>query len=72
MLTSMHHLTLINTDLLTAAVTVLGEAVLKALTTVGFVFLHYITLTTKMLVAMKTREMVEVPAVILGFCAFLC
>jgi hypothetical protein len=71
MLTFMCHLTLINADLLTTAVTIFSVHCLEASATKWPPFSHDVALATKLFITFKTTEMFHVPAATFSFCTFI-
>lgn len=71
MLTIVAHLTLIYADWFAAEVTVLGKHSVETVQTVRLSVAHYVPLTTQLLVALETGEMLDMPRSSLGFRAFV-
>jgi hypothetical protein len=71
MLTFMGHLSLIYAYVFPTRITELREHSLKTHTTEWSAFSHYISLSTKLGVALETREMFHMPATSLCLCTFI-
>lgn len=71
MLAVMRHLSLIDTNRLTAVVTVFGEHCVETVQTIRFTIAHNVPLATQLFVTLETSKVFHVPCTSLGLRTFI-